>query len=44
MFYGLPDSRPPGAGADRQKGFFVAVDYTSDAILEIDAYFRKADA
>ena len=26
---------------DRQKGFFVAFDYTSDALHEIDAFFRK---
>jgi len=29
------------ARADRQKGFFVAFDYTSDATREIDAFFRK---
>jgi len=27
---------------DRQKGFFVAFDYSSDALTEIDAYFRKS--
>lgn len=27
---------------DRQKGFFVAFDYTSDALREIDAFFRKS--
>ena len=26
---------------DRQKGFFVAFDYTHDALHEIDAFFRK---
>jgi hypothetical protein len=26
---------------DRQKGFFVAFDYSSDALHEIDAFFRK---
>ena len=26
---------------DRQKGFFVAFDYTGDALREIDAFFRK---
>lgn len=30
------------ARADRQKGFFVAFDYTSDATREIDAFFRKS--
>jgi hypothetical protein len=27
---------------DRTKGFFVAFDYTSDALHEIDAFFRKS--
>ena len=27
---------------DRTKGFFVAFDYTSDALREIDAFFRKS--
>ena len=27
---------------DRKKGFFVAFDYSSDALTEIDAYFRKS--
>ena len=27
---------------DRSKGFFVSFDYTSDAIREIDAFFRKS--
>ncbi|MEN6426346.1 MAG: DNA methyltransferase [Phycisphaerales bacterium] len=27
---------------DRQKGFFVAFDYTQDALHEIDAFFRKS--
>jgi len=26
---------------DREKGFFVAFDYTRDALREIDAFFRK---
>ena len=26
---------------DRTKGFFVAFDYSQDALTEIDAYFRK---
>ena len=26
---------------DRQKGFFVAFDYTQDAMHEIDGFFRK---
>ncbi len=26
---------------DRQKGFFVSFDYSSDALREIDAFFRK---
>jgi hypothetical protein len=30
------------ARADRQKGFFVAFDYSSDATREIDAFFRKS--
>jgi len=25
----------------RQKGFFVAFDYTDDALHEIDAFFRR---
>lgn len=29
------------ARADRQKGFFVAFDYSADATREIDAFFRK---
>jgi len=28
--------------ADRTKGFFVAFDYTADALHEIDAFFRKS--
>ena len=28
--------------ADRTKGFFVAFDYTEDALREIDAFFRKS--
>ena len=27
---------------DRERGFFVAFDYTSDALREIDAFFRKS--
>ncbi len=27
---------------DRKKGFFVAFDYTRDALREIDGYFRKS--
>lgn len=27
---------------ERQKGFFVAFDYTSDALREVDAFFRKS--
>ena len=27
---------------DRTKGFFVAFDYTRDALREIDAFFRKS--
>lgn len=27
---------------DRKKGFFVAFDYTSDALTEVDAFFRKS--
>ncbi len=27
---------------DRTKGFFVAFDYTSDALRDIDAFFRKS--
>lgn len=27
---------------DRTKGFFVAFDYTADALREIDAFFRKS--
>lgn len=30
------------ARAERQKGFFVSFDYTSDALTEIDAFFRKS--
>jgi len=30
------------AREDRTKGFFVAFDYTDDALREIDAYFRKS--
>jgi hypothetical protein len=26
---------------DRTKGFFVAFDYSDDALREIDAFFRK---
>jgi hypothetical protein len=26
---------------DRKKGFFVSFDFTSDALREIDAFFRK---
>ena len=29
------------AREDRTKAFFVAFDYTSDALREIDAFFRK---
>jgi hypothetical protein len=25
----------------REKGFFIAFDYTSDALAEIDAFFRR---
>jgi site-specific DNA-methyltransferase (adenine-specific) len=28
--------------ADRTKGFFVSFDYTSDALTQIDSFFRKA--
>lgn len=28
--------------ADRQKGFFVAFDFSSDALKEIDAFFRRS--
>jgi hypothetical protein len=27
---------------DRKKGFFVAADYSSDALTEIGAFFRKS--
>lgn len=27
--------------ADRTKGFFVAFDYSADALTEIDRFFRK---
>ena len=27
--------------ADRKKGFFVAFDYSQDALTEIDAFFRN---
>ena len=27
---------------ERSKGFFVAFDYTSDALREIDRFFRKS--
>ena len=27
---------------DRTKGFFVAFDFTADALREIDAFFRKS--
>lgn len=30
------------ARTDRTKGFFVSFDYTSDALTEIDAFFRKS--
>jgi site-specific DNA-methyltransferase (adenine-specific) len=30
------------AREDRQKGFFVSFDYTSDALTEIDSFFRKS--
>ena len=30
------------ARSDRQKGFFVSFDYTSDALTEIDGFFRKS--
>lgn len=30
------------ARADRKKGFFVSFGYTSDALTEIDAFFRKS--
>jgi hypothetical protein len=30
------------AREDRTKGFFVAFDYTDDALREIDAFFRKS--
>jgi hypothetical protein len=30
------------AREDRTKGFFVAFDYTQDALTEIDAFFRKS--
>jgi hypothetical protein len=30
------------ARADRKKGFFVSFDYSSDALTEIDAFFRKS--
>jgi hypothetical protein len=30
------------ARSDRQKGFFVSFDYSSDALTEIDAFFRKS--
>jgi hypothetical protein len=26
---------------DRKKGFFVAFDYSEDALREVDAFFRK---
>ena len=29
------------AREDRKKGFFVAFDYSSDALTEIGAFFRK---
>jgi len=28
----------------RTKGFFVAFDYSSDALVEIDAFFRRSGA
>jgi hypothetical protein len=28
--------------ADRSKGFFVSFDYTTDALAEIGAFFRKS--
>jgi hypothetical protein len=28
--------------SDRTKGFFVSFDYSSDALTEIDAFFRKS--
>jgi len=28
--------------ADRKRGFFVSFDYSSDALTEIDAFFRKS--
>ena len=27
---------------DRKKGFFVSFDYSSDAMREIDAFFRRS--
>ena len=30
------------ARTDRTKGFFVSFDYSSDALTEIDAFFRKS--
>jgi len=30
------------AREDRKKGFFVAFDYSSDALTEVDAFFRKS--
>ena len=30
------------ARSDRMKGFFVSFDYSSDALTEIDAFFRKS--
>jgi hypothetical protein len=30
------------ARSDRTKGFFVSFDYSSDAMTEIDAFFRKS--
>ncbi len=42
---GTPDIDPFEAvmeREDRTKGFFVAFDYTADALREIDAFFRKS--
>jgi hypothetical protein len=30
------------AREDRKKGFFVSFDYSSDALTEVDAFFRKS--
>jgi hypothetical protein len=38
---GRPDIDAMMIREGRQKGFFVSLDYTHDALREIDAFFRK---